>query len=53
MVELNCETRFDYPVNVTPGVKLPLLTMQMKPQGGVLDYETLRSLEGLLKKDKK
>jgi hypothetical protein len=53
MAALNYETPFDFPVGVTPGVKSPLRAMQMKPQGGVLDYETLRFLEGLLEKGKK
>jgi hypothetical protein len=53
MAALNYETPFDFPVGVQPGTKSPLRAMQMKPQGGVLDYETLRFLEGLLKKGKK
>lgn len=53
MAALNYETPFDFPVGVQPGTKSPLRAMQMKPQGGVLDYETLRFLEGLLEKDKK
>ena len=53
MAALNYETPFDFPVGVTPGVKSPLRAMQMKPQGGILDYETLRFLERLLEKDKK
>jgi hypothetical protein len=53
MAALNYETPFDFPVGVQPGTKSPLRAMQMKPQGGILDYETLRFLEGLLEKDKK
>ena len=53
MAALNYETPFDFPVGVQPGTKSPLRAMQMKPQGGVLDYDTLRFLEGLLEKDKK
>ena len=53
MAALKYETPFDFPVGVTPGTKSPLRAMQMKPQGGILDYQTLRFLEGLLKKDKK
>jgi hypothetical protein len=53
MAALNYETPFDFPVGVQPGTKSPLRAMQMKPQGGVLDYATLRFLEGLLEKDKK
>lgn len=53
MAALKYETPFDFPVGVQPGTKSPLRAMQMKPQGGLLDYETLRFLEGLLEKDKK
>ena len=53
MAALNYKTPFDFPVGVQPGTKSPLRAMQMKPQGGILDYETLRFLEGLLEKDKK
>lgn len=49
MAELGYRTPFDFPVGVQPGTKSPLRAMQMKPQGGVLDYETLRFLEKLLK----
>ena len=53
MAALNYKTPFDFPVGVQPGTKSPLRAMQMKPQGGILDYETLKFLEGLLEKDKK
>jgi hypothetical protein len=53
MAALKYETPFDFPVGVQPGTKSPLRAMQMKPQGGLLDYQTLRFLEGLLEKDKK
>ena len=49
MAELGYKTPFDFPVGVQPGTKSPLRAMQMKPQGGLLDYETLRFLEKLLK----
>lgn len=48
MRDLGYVTPFDFPVGVQPGVKSPLRTMQMKPQGGVLDYDTLRFIEQLL-----
>jgi hypothetical protein len=53
MAALKYKTPFDFPVGVQPGTKSPLRAMQMKPQGGILDYETLRFLEGLLEKGKK
>jgi len=49
MADLGYKTPFDFPVGVQPGTKSPLRAMQMKPQGGLLDYETLRFLEKLLK----
>lgn len=49
MAALGYETPFDFPVGVQPGTKSPLRAMQMKPQGGVLDYKVLRFLDDLLK----
>jgi hypothetical protein len=49
MAVLGYKTPFDFPVGVQPGTKSPLRAMQMKPQGGVLDYNVLRFLDDLLK----
>lgn len=48
MKALGYATPFDFPVGVQPGTKSPLRAMQMKPQGGVLDYDTLRFMERLI-----
>lgn len=48
MRALNYETPFDFPVGVKPGTKSPLRAMQMKPQGGILDYDTLRFIQSLV-----
>lgn len=47
MQELGYATPFDFPVGVQPGTKSPLRAMQMKPQGGVLDYDVLRFIQRL------
>jgi hypothetical protein len=52
MGALGYATPFDFPVGVQPGTKSPLRAMQMKPQGGVLDYDTLRFIEKLLEDTK-
>ena len=52
MKDRGYKTPFDFPVGVKPGVSSPLRSMQMAPQGGVLDYDTLRFIQDLLKDTK-
>lgn len=49
MKALGYKTPFDFPVGVQPGAKSPMRSMQLKPKGGILDYETLRHLEDLIR----
>jgi hypothetical protein len=40
---------FGFPVGVVEGVKSPLRALQMKPKGGVISYDVLRTIENRLK----
>ena len=40
---------FDFPVGVQTGKPSPMRSLQLKPAGGVLDYDTLRFIERLMK----
>lgn len=48
MKALGYETPFDFPVGVQPGVSSPVRAMQMRPQTGILDNDTLRFIERML-----
>lgn len=48
MKALGYETPFDFPVGVQPGVSSPVRAMQMGPQTGILDNDTLRFIERML-----
>jgi hypothetical protein len=48
MRRLGYKTPFDFPRGVQPGVRSPLRSMQMAPQSGVLDHDTLRFIEAMI-----